>query len=76
VSLTGNPFPLYALVAAVFAKIALIYVPGLQWLFRTEALSLLDGVRVPPVSSSVLIVVEMDKYLRRRFQTSALPARH
>jgi magnesium-transporting ATPase (P-type) len=71
ISPTGNPFLLYALIAATFAQLALIYVPALQWVFRTEPLNLHDWVAVIMVSSTVILTVEIDKWLRRRSLTGA-----
>lgn len=68
---TSNPFLLFALIAATFAQLALIYVPALQWVFRTEPFFLEDWARILGVSCSVIIVVEIDKWLRRR----SLPVR-
>lgn len=65
--LTSNPLLLFALVAATFAQIALIYVPSLQWLFRTEPFYLNDWIPIIAVSSSVILVVEIDKFLRKQF---------
>jgi len=62
----SNPFLLYALLAATFAQLAVIYVPTLQWLFRTEILEWEDWAIVLTVSASVIVVVEIDKLLRRR----------
>lgn len=36
-----NSFLFYSMVAAFLAQIAVIYVPALQWIFKTEALSLI-----------------------------------
>ncbi len=65
--LTGNPFLLYALIAATLAQLALIYVPTLQWFFRTEPFSLQDWAPIFVVSASVIMVVEIDKWIRSRF---------
>jgi P-type Ca2+ transporter type 2C len=66
VSPFSNPFLLYALLASTFAQLAVIYVPGLQWLFRTEPLSWTDWLLVLAVSITVIFVVELDKWVRRR----------
>ncbi len=66
VSLTSNPFLLFALLAALLAQIALLYVPSLQWLFRTEPLSAYDWIRVIGVAVSVILVVEIEKLIRGR----------
>lgn len=62
----SNPFLFFSLIAALFAQLAFIYWPPLQWIFRTETISVTDWVRIILVSLSVVIVVEIDKLLRRR----------
>jgi len=52
-------------VAAFLAQIAVIYVPALQWVFRTEALALSDWMQIVIVSLTVVIAVEADKAIRR-----------
>lgn len=71
ISPTSNPFLLYALLAAVFAQLALIYVPALQWVFRTEPFLLQDWISIIGVSATVIVVVEIDKWLRRQFKSTA-----
>jgi Ca2+-transporting ATPase len=62
----SNPFLFYSMVAAFLAQIAVIYVPVLQWVFRTVPLSLGDWARAALVAIMVVIVVEIDKAIRRR----------
>ncbi|MGB9618573.1 MAG: cation-translocating P-type ATPase, partial [Desulfomonilaceae bacterium] len=66
VSLTSNPFLLFALLAAFLAQIAFLYVPSLQWMFRTEPLSVFDWIRVMGVAVTVILVVEIEKWMRRK----------
>ncbi len=61
----SNPFLFYSMVAAFLAQIAVIYLPALQWVFRTEALSLADWVKIGLVALTVVIAVEVDKAIRR-----------
>ena len=61
----SNPFLFYSMVAAFLAQIAVIYVPALQWVFRTEALSLAEWVKIGLVALTVVIAVEVDKAIRR-----------
>ncbi|MCX8023385.1 MAG: HAD-IC family P-type ATPase [Syntrophorhabdaceae bacterium] len=63
----SNPFLFYSMVAALVAQIGVIYIPAMQWLFRTSPLTLSEWVKVIIVSFSVIILVEGDKYLRKRF---------
>ena len=62
----SNPFLFVALVAAFFAQLAVLYVPALQWLFRTVPLTLYEWGEIIIIASSVLVVVELDKWWRRR----------
>jgi Ca2+-transporting ATPase len=62
----SNPFLFYSMVAAFLAQIAVIYVPVLQWIFRTVPLSLADWARAALVAITVVIVVEIDKWMRRK----------
>lgn len=66
ISLLSNPFLFLSLILATLAQIAFIYVPVLQWIFRTEPISLADWKNILLVALSVIIVVEIDKWLRRR----------
>lgn len=62
----SNPFLFYSMVAALFAQLAVIYAPALQWIFRTEPLDAMDWLRIAVVSVTVVAAVELDKWLRRR----------
>ena len=66
----SNPFLFYSMVAALLAQIAVIYVPALQWVFRTDALSGMEWLRIIAVAISVIVAVEIDKLVRRSRQTS------
>ena len=62
----GNPFLFYSMIAAGLAQLAFIYAPPLQWVFRTVPISATEWVQILAVAASVLVVVELDKWLRRR----------
>ena len=62
----GNPFLFYSMIAAFIAQLAFIYAPPLQWIFRTVPLTGTEWLRVLSVSVTVVLVVEIDKWLRRR----------
>jgi Ca2+-transporting ATPase len=66
ISPLSNPFLFYSMIAAFFAQLAMLYVPALQWIFRTVPLSATEWVRIVAVSFTVVIAVEFDKWLRRR----------
>ena len=59
------------MVAAILAQIAVIYVPALQWVFRTEPLSGGEWLRIVLVALTVVVVVEADKAIRRRSNKGA-----
>lgn len=66
ISLLSNPLLFLSLIAATLAQLAFVYVPALQWIFRTEAISAQDWQSIILVSLSVIVVVEIDKWLRRK----------
>ncbi len=66
IGLTSNPFLFYSMVAAFFAQLAFIYVPALQWVFRTEPITAQEWINVMMLSLSVIFVVEIDKLIRSK----------
>jgi P-type Ca2+ transporter type 2C len=62
----GNPFLFYSMVAAFLAQVAVIYVPALQWVFRTTPLSGMEWLRIVLVAVTVVAAVEIDKLARNR----------
>jgi Ca2+-transporting ATPase len=62
----SNPLLFFAILASVFAQLAMIYVPALRWVFQTEPLSAEEWVRVFVLSLTVIVAVEIDKAVRRR----------
>ena len=66
ISLLSNPFLFFSLVASFLAQLAFIYLPPFQWIFRTESISISDWINIIVVSLSVILVVEIDKWIRRR----------
>jgi len=62
----SNPFLFYSMVAAFLAQIAVIYIPALQWVFRTDSLSFMEWGKIGLVALSVVAAVEIDKFLRNR----------
>jgi Ca2+-transporting ATPase len=61
----GNPFLFFGIIAAFIAHLAAIYVPAMQWVFRMEPIMPLEWLRIALVSITVVIVVEIDKLVRR-----------
>ncbi|AMW05649.1 cation-translocating P-type ATPase [Gemmatimonas phototrophica] len=73
--LLSNPLLLLAVGASLGLQLAIIYVPVLNSLFRTEPLSAGELVLCLAVSTVVLLAVELEKYLIRRRGLYADPAR-
>jgi Ca2+-transporting ATPase len=62
----SNPFLFYSMIAAFLAQLSVIYVPALQWVFRTEPISVNEWIQIILVASTVIFAVEIDKWLRRK----------
>ena len=65
ISFFSNPWIVYGLIASIFAQFASIYIPILQWVFKTEPLTLLDWMKIAAMSLTVIVLVEIDKWVRR-----------
>ncbi|RLE46050.1 hypothetical protein DRJ25_04745 [Candidatus Woesearchaeota archaeon] len=64
--LLKNKWLILAVLSSVLLQTAVVYIPFLQELFNTTALSVLDWIKVVGISSSVLIFVEIVKKIRKR----------
>jgi Ca2+-transporting ATPase len=62
----SNPLLFFAILASVFAQLAMIHVPAFRWIFQTEPLTAEEWIRVFALSLTVIVVVEIDKAVRRR----------
>lgn len=62
----GNPFLFFGMVAAFFAHLAVLYVPALQWVFRTAPLTPVEWLEIGMVTITIIIAVEIDKWIRGR----------
>ncbi len=62
----GNPFLFFSVIAAFFAQLAVLYVPTLQYIFRTVPLTIGEWLEICIVTLSIVIVVELDKLRLRR----------
>ncbi len=62
----GNPFLFYSMVAAIFAQLAVLYVPSLQFIFRTQPLTSSEWIHVGVSSVTILAIIEIDKLIRRK----------
>ncbi|WP_455376072.1 cation-transporting P-type ATPase [Kaarinaea lacus] len=65
--LTGNRYALYAIGLLIFFQLALTYFGPMQLLFSTADMNIEAWLRVIVVSSSVLFLVEIEKFLFRKF---------
>lgn len=66
ISLISNPFLFYTMLAAFLAQLAFIYVPALQWVFRTEPITANEWLQIGVISMTVIAVAEIDKAIRNR----------
>ena len=62
----SNPFLLYGLLASILAHLASIYVLPFQWVLRTEPMTLAEWFKIAVMSLTVILVVEIDKWARKR----------
>lgn len=62
----SNPFLFYSMIAAFFAQLAVLYVPTLQWVFRTEPLTAKEWINIGATTVTIVIAVETDKWIRRK----------
>lgn len=61
----GNPFLFFSLILAFTAQLGSLYLPVMQNIFGMTALPLSDWILIFYVASSVIVVVELDKALRK-----------
>jgi Ca2+-transporting ATPase len=54
------------MIAAFLAQLSVIYVPAFQWVFRTVPITVNEWVQILMVSTTIILVVEMDKWIRGR----------
>jgi Ca2+-transporting ATPase len=71
----SNPFLFFSIVASVIAQVIVVYWPPLEMIFRLTPLSLNDWLVILPVAASVVLVVEIDKALRKWLERRAASAR-
>ncbi|MCF6158854.1 MAG: HAD family hydrolase [wastewater metagenome] len=61
-----NPFLFFGLIAAIFAHLAVLYVPALQWVFGTVPLKKVEWAGIGVITVSIILVVEIEKLIRRK----------
>ncbi|MBE9560155.1 MAG: HAD-IC family P-type ATPase, partial [Proteobacteria bacterium] len=64
--LTGNRYVLIAIVILVVLQLAFTYLTPMQILFGTTAINFMMWLKIILISSSVLFLVELEKYIVRR----------
>jgi Ca2+-transporting ATPase len=62
----SNPLLFISMIAAFLAQLSVIYVPAFQWVFRTVPITINEWVQIFMVSTTIILVVEMDKWIRGR----------
>jgi len=62
----GNPMLAYGLFASVLAHLGSIYLAPLQWVFHTKPIGGHQWLQIIAMSLTVILIVEVDKRLRRR----------
>lgn len=65
---TGNPYVLYAIGILVVFQVGFTYLSPMQTLFATTGISLEAWLRIIVIGSSVLFLVEAEKYLIRYYK--------
>lgn len=68
----SNHFLLVSMILAVGAQISVVYVSSLQWVFRTQPLSAEEWGVCISIASIIILVVEIEKALRRKIRQNAL----
>ena len=66
--LTGNRYVLIAIAVLIMLQLGFTYLAPMQSLFGTTDISFSIWLRILVVASTVLILVEMEKYFVRRLQ--------
>ena len=64
IGLFTNPYLAYGLAASVMSHLAAIYAPPFQWLLSTEPVSGMEWLLIVAMSLSVVVIVEVDKWMR------------
>jgi Ca2+-transporting ATPase len=62
----SNPLLFISIIAAFLAQLSVIYVPAFQWVFRTVPITVNEWLQILMVSTTIILVVEMDKWIRGR----------
>lgn len=66
----SNPFLFISLILAVLAQISILTYPPLQYIFHTTNLSINTWIQTILVASTIVIAVELDKLIRKKYIVS------
>jgi len=66
-TLKGALPALITIVLVIVAQLLFTYLPWFQQIFEVEGLQLHDWLLIIPIASSIIFIVEVDKYIDRRF---------
>jgi len=66
IGFTTNRLFIFAVAFSLFGQLLVIFFPPLQWVFQTEALYVQDLLFLTAITSSVLVVSELKKWLTTR----------
>lgn len=72
IPLLSNKLLFFSVVASIIAQLGIVYLPAMQFVFRTAPMTLQDWLLSTLVAISVLAVVEIEKVLRRVFAAKQL----
>ncbi|MEJ5301027.1 MAG: HAD-IC family P-type ATPase [Thermodesulforhabdaceae bacterium] len=61
----SNKFLFLSMMLAILAQLGFIYIPAFEWLFRTRPLEYKDLILSIGMASTIIVVVEADKLIRR-----------
>lgn len=70
VPLMANKFLMFSVIAAMGAQLAVLYWGPLQSVFNTTGLSLAQWGIIMAVTGSVILLMEVSKWIGRRYTTS------
>jgi Ca2+-transporting ATPase len=62
----SNPILFFGMIASIFAHLCVIYVPAMQYVFRTIPLTMMEWTEVLLASLTIIFAVEIDKWIRKK----------
>lgn len=71
IGITTNWYLFVALTATVACLLCVVYLPFLQWVFQTEGIHISDWAYLVCLTSTVLLVSELRKFLDRMADNSS-----